>query len=67
MSKENQEVTVTHESQVSTLTTKKAFVEPEVSGPIDVLEATNFFQAVTGTTDPVVPTCTSVGSKKDSR
>lgn len=56
MSKENQEVTVTHESQVSTLTTKKAFVEPEVSGPIDVLEATNFFQAVTGTTDPVVPT-----------
>ena len=55
LSKENHEVATAHESQASALTTKKPFVEPEVSGPVDVLEATNFFQAVTGTTDPVVP------------
>jgi hypothetical protein len=54
LSKEHHEVTTTHESQASALT-KKPFVEPEVSGPVDVLEATNFFQAVTGTTDPPVP------------
>ena len=45
-----------HESQANALTGKKRFVEPEVSGPVDVLEATNFFQPVTGTTDPPVPT-----------
>jgi hypothetical protein len=28
-------------------TTKKQFIEPEVSTPVDVLEATTFFQAVT--------------------
>lgn len=26
---------------------KKAFVEPEISTPVDVLEATTFFQSVT--------------------
>ena len=26
---------------------RKAFVEPEISQPVDVLEATTFFQAVT--------------------
>ena len=26
---------------------KKAFVEPEISVPVDVLEATTFFQAIT--------------------
>ena len=32
---------------------KKAFVEPEVSFPIDVLEATTFFQTVdSGVTNP---------------
>ena len=31
--------------------TKKPFVEPEVSGPIDVLEATAFFVTVTTTVD----------------
>ena len=28
-------------------TAKKAFVEPELSSPVDVLEATTFFQAAT--------------------
>ena len=28
-------------------TTKKKFIEPEISSPIDVLEATTFFQAAT--------------------
>ncbi len=55
MTKENHETATAHESQASALTAKKQFVEPEVSGPVDVLEATNFFQAVVGTTDPVVP------------
>ncbi|MGI9067108.1 MAG: hypothetical protein ACR2HX_11990 [Pyrinomonadaceae bacterium] len=31
--------------------TKRAFVEPEISGPVDVLETTAFFQVVTGGTD----------------
>ena len=31
--------------------TKRPFVEPEVSGPIDVLEATAFFVVFTGGTD----------------
>jgi hypothetical protein len=38
--------------QVSTdESAKKAFVEPEISGPVDVLEATAFFQPITGGTD----------------
>jgi len=28
-------------------TSKKQFIEPEISTPVDVLEATTFFQAVT--------------------
>ena len=32
-------------------TTKRAFVEPEISSPVDVLEATAFFQGVVGGTD----------------
>lgn len=55
MTKENREEFTTQEAQASALPTRKQFVEPEVSGPVEVLEATNFFQAVTGTTDPVVP------------
>ena len=55
MSKENQAEATTQESQGKELTTKKPFVEPEMSDPVEVLEATNFFQAVTGTTDPIVP------------
>ena len=27
--------------------TKKQFIEPEISTPVDVLEATTFFQAIT--------------------
>jgi hypothetical protein len=36
------------EAQAQTPTTrvKKAFVEPAISSPVDVLEATTFFQAV---------------------
>jgi len=29
------------------VTSKKQFIEPEVSTPVDILEATTFFQAVT--------------------
>ena len=32
-------------------TSKKLFVEPEISVPVDVLEATSFFQVTTGGTD----------------
>ena len=32
-------------------TTKRAFVEPEISSPVDVLEATAFFQGIVGGTD----------------
>jgi hypothetical protein len=28
-------------------TAKKQFIEPEISTPVDVLEATTFFQAIT--------------------
>ena len=31
--------------------TRKLFVEPEVSCPVDVLEATAFFQTITGNSD----------------
>jgi hypothetical protein len=55
LSKENHEVAIAPEPRAGAVTTKKPFVEPQVSGAIDVLEATNFFQGVTGTTDPVVP------------
>jgi len=55
LSKENHEVATAPELQASALTAKKQFVEPEVSGPVDVLEATNFFQPITGDTNPPVP------------
>jgi hypothetical protein len=32
-------------------TTKRPFVEPEISIPVDVLEATAFFQLITGNPD----------------
>ena len=32
-------------------TTKRPFVEPEISNPVDVLEATAFFQGIVGGTD----------------
>ena len=39
-----------HQSQPDVSPVRKPFVEPQVSFPIDVLEATTFFQAVgTGT------------------
>lgn len=31
---------------------KKAFVEPEISEPADVVESTRFFQIQIGTSDP---------------
>ena len=34
-------------------TTKRAFVEPEISSPVHVLEATAFFQGIVGGTDTV--------------
>jgi len=55
LSKDNKELAIAAEPRTGVVTTKKPFVEPEISGAVDVLEATNFFQAVTGTTDPVVP------------
>ena len=33
-------------------TARKLFVEPEISGPVNVLEATALFQTITGGTDP---------------
>ena len=31
--------------------TKRPFIEPEISSPVDVLEATAFFQVITGSSD----------------
>ncbi|HXM36483.1 MAG TPA: hypothetical protein VN920_14915 [Pyrinomonadaceae bacterium] len=39
-------VTETSENQTPMPSTKRQFVEPEISQPVDVLEATTFFQAV---------------------
>jgi hypothetical protein len=41
---QNQSHTEINEQQ---LTSKRPFVEPEITTPVDVLEATTFFQAVT--------------------
>ena len=41
----------TDQTQREEQITKKPFVEPEVSSPVDVLEATAFFQGLTGGTD----------------
>ena len=38
--------TETTENQTSDTSAKQKFVEPEISQPVDVLEATTFFQAV---------------------
>ncbi|HUE82272.1 MAG TPA: hypothetical protein VMM84_09165 [Pyrinomonadaceae bacterium] len=39
-------------SEITEVVKKKTFVEPELSVPVDVLEATTFFQAVdTGSTE----------------
>ena len=32
-------------------TTKRPFIEPEISSPVDVLEATAFFQVIVGNSD----------------
>jgi hypothetical protein len=32
-------------------TTKRPFIEPEISSPVDILETTAFFQVTTGGTD----------------
>ena len=36
----------TTENQTTTPSSKRKFVEPEISQPVDVLEATTFFQAL---------------------
>lgn len=36
----------TNENQVPATSGKRQFVEPEISQPVDVLEATTFFQSV---------------------
>ncbi|HEY2971191.1 MAG TPA: hypothetical protein VGJ48_01640 [Pyrinomonadaceae bacterium] len=36
----------TTENQTTEPSSKRKFVEPEISQPVDVLEATTFFQAV---------------------
>lgn len=33
-------------------TTKRPFFEPEISSPVDVLEATAFFQVIVGDSNP---------------
>ena len=53
MSKQNEmlkpEQTLTHSemAQAGETNGKRLFVEPEISVPVDVLEATTFFQATT--------------------
>ena len=37
--------------ELSVQETKKTFVEPKMSSPVDVLEATAFFQVIVGGTD----------------
>ena len=50
---EAQEEAQTPSPQEDKLTSKKPFVEPEISVPVDVLEATTFQQPVTsGSTNP---------------
>jgi len=36
----------TNENQLPVPSSKRQFVEPEISQPVDVLEATTFFQSV---------------------
>ena len=44
----NENVSTLTDASVETLqTAKKKFIEPELSTPVDVLEATTFFQAAT--------------------
>jgi hypothetical protein len=38
--------------QEAQATARRLFVEPEISGPVNVLEATAFFQTFSGGTDP---------------
>jgi hypothetical protein len=43
----NENVSTLSDAAVETLPAKKKFIEPEISTPVDVLEATTFFQAAT--------------------
>jgi hypothetical protein len=50
----NEEIAGLHNDVSGGTEIKKAFVEPTISVPVDVLEATTFFQAATsGTTNYV--------------
>jgi hypothetical protein len=49
--KQQTEITKRELSVQEEQTTKRPFVEPEISSPVDVLEATAFFQGVIGGTD----------------
>lgn len=51
MIKQQTEMTKRELSVQEQQTTKRPFVEPEISSPVDVLEATAFFQGVVGGTD----------------
>ncbi len=51
MIKQQTEITKRELSVQEEQTTKRLFVEPEISSPVDVLEATAFFQGVVGGTD----------------
>lgn len=51
MNKQQTEITKRELSVQEQQTTKRAFVEPEISSPVDVLEATAFFQGIVGGTD----------------
>lgn len=51
MIKQQTEITKRELSVQEQQTTKRPFVEPEISSPVDVLEATAFFQGVVGQTD----------------
>jgi hypothetical protein len=49
--KQQTEITKRELSVQEQQTTKRPFVEPEISSPVDVLEATAFFQGIVGGTD----------------
>ena len=51
MTTQKSEITKRELSVQEQQTTKRPFVEPEISSPVDVLEATAFFQGTIGGTD----------------
>lgn len=51
MTTQQTEITTRELSVQERQSTKRSFIEPEISSPIDVLETTAFFQVTTGNSD----------------